>query len=108
MTHAGLVFHARGNISERVQKLGVKTLLDLLNRPQWEKLSCFKAGILVVGKVKPTRVIPPDLRLILPEIESIKCAWIIFVPDLDGYKILLIYSGDTYDLCGNWGHLRYL
>jgi hypothetical protein len=30
------------------------------------------------------------------------------VPDLDGYKILLIYSGDTYDLCRNWGHLRYL
>jgi len=60
----------------------------------------------VIGKIKPTRVIPTDLRLILPEIESIKCACIIFVPDLDGYKILLIYSGDTYDLCRNWGHLR--
>ena len=88
--------------------MGVKTLLDLLNRPQREKLSCFEAGISVIGKIKPTRVIPTDLRLILPEIESVKCACIIFVPDLDGYKILLIYSGDTYDLCRNWGHLRYL
>ena len=89
-----------------MQKLGVKTLLDLLNRPQREKLSCFKAGISVIGKIKPTRVIPTDLRLLLPEIESIKCACIIFVPDLDGYKILLIYSSDTYDLCGNWGVLE--
>jgi hypothetical protein len=80
MTHA-VSFHAWGNTSERVQKLDVKTLLDLLNRLQQEKLSCFKARISVIGKIKPTRVIPTDLRLILPEIESIKCACIIFVSD---------------------------
>ena len=63
--------------------------MNPLNRPQRERLPCFKVGILMVGKIKPTIAIGTEVRLIFSEIESIECAWIFFVPDLNGYEILV-------------------
>jgi hypothetical protein len=68
-------------------KIGL-CLRDLLNRPQRERLSCFKVGILMVGKVKPTIAIAAKVRLIVSEIEFVECAFVVFA-DLNSYKILI-------------------
>src|ERR1700737_4460422 len=47
----------------------------------------FKAGIFVIEKLKPTVVIPTEVRLIFSETESIECAFIFFAYDPNGYEI---------------------
>jgi hypothetical protein len=64
-------------------------LRGLLNRPQRERLSWFKLGILMIRKIKPTIAIGAEVGLIFAEIEFIKCACIFFAPDLNGYEILI-------------------
>jgi hypothetical protein len=65
-----------------------KALLGLLNRPQREQLPCFKVGILIVRKIKPTIAIGAEVRLIFSEIEFIECTSVVFA-DLDAYEILI-------------------
>jgi len=43
-------------------------------RPQRERLPCFKLGILLIGKIKPTIAIRAEVRLIFSEIESTECS----------------------------------
>jgi hypothetical protein len=69
-------------------------------------LPCFKAGILVINKVKPTIPIRTEVRLVFSEIESIKCASIFFDSDPNGYWILITEPVHIQDFCGHWSHLR--
>ena len=44
----------------------------LLNRPEGERLPCFKAGISVINKVKPTVATGTDSRFVCSEGKGVK------------------------------------
>lgn len=72
--------------------------------PQWVRLPNAEGRILMIRKLKPTEVVPTEVRLVLSEIESIEGALIAFRADPNGYKVLTIYGADIDDFCGNWSH----
>jgi hypothetical protein len=63
--------------------------LPLFNRPEWKRLSGSETGILMIGKIKPSMAIRPEMGLIFSEIELIKGAWVLFGPNLNSYQILI-------------------
>ena len=68
------------------------------------ELSRFEAGILMIGKIKPTVAIRTELRLIFSESESIECAVIFLTPDPNGYEKLITWSVNIQDFCSNRCH----
>jgi hypothetical protein len=63
-----------------------------LLHPEREWLSRFEAGILMIGKIKPTVAIRTELRLIFSESQSIECAIILGKPPRPPESIRLAAS----------------
>ena len=82
-----------------------KFSLGLLNSPQRERLPCFKTGILMINKFKPTVVVRSEVRLIFSETEFLECAWIILAAYLNDHQILIPYTVHVHDFCGNCSQL---
>jgi hypothetical protein len=59
----------------------------------------------VIEKVKPTIVVPPEVRLILSEAESLEVARIFLLTKENGDQILITEPIDIHDSRGNWSHL---
>ena len=77
-------------------------------RTQRELLPCIEVGVIEENKIKPTIVIPTEVRLVFPKLKSIEFAGIIFAPDLNGYEVFFIQLVDIQDLCGDMSHSCYL
>jgi hypothetical protein len=56
------------------------------------------------NKVKPTIVIPTEVRLVFPKLESIEFSVIVFATDLNGYQVPTVQLVDTQNLCGDTSH----
>ena len=75
------------------------------NRPQRERLPCFKAGISVVKKVKLTVVTQAGERFVFPESKGGERASIFCESDSNDYVVLVALPIDSKNFCENRCHL---
>jgi hypothetical protein len=75
-----------------------------LDHPQRELLPCFKAGIVMIGDLKPAIVIGTEVGLIFAETKTIECPVKSLASDPNGEEILIFQRIDVHDGGGNLSH----
>jgi hypothetical protein len=92
--------------ARRITSLSLSSLSDSYsNRPEGKRLSCFKAGVLLIGEIQPTGPIGAKVRFFFSEIELVEGARILLAPHHYGDKILITEMVDLQYFCGDSDHL---
>jgi hypothetical protein len=102
---AGCLCYCATGLGHQVRgRIQVGVGLGALDHPQRELLPCFKAGIVMIGDLKPAIVIGTEVGLIFAETKPIECPVKFLAPDPNGEEILIFQRIDVHDFGGNWSH----
>src|SRR6201995_5974533 len=78
--------------------------LGLLDRPERERLSGFKARIFLIREIQPTGAERSQVRLVFSKIEPVEGARVLFARHLDGDQVLISESVDLQNFCRDPDH----